>query len=277
MDGFPYAIPDDTWELNFAVLHPKRPGRRRPRVGQQQLPQLARVRQRLREHRPALCRHHRSRPRTPPCPARSRPRWRATASLLTGHLLWTNQLNGASGQFAYAPTGSFRPCRSPGGVNVIRVSGTNSHVNPNHGAWDSPTNAAYAAAWPTAPTAAPCSSPGQSTAAAPAMASTNTDAALSLGPRAWALQASGGAVAEAIRPFAGSLHPGDVVSFVFENGWVDTGNPSSIGVAFQNRFGQNLLQFFSKAAPKPTRSSITIPATPKSTGATAPMSAPWNC
>jgi hypothetical protein len=75
------------------------------------------------------------------------------------------------------------------------------------------------------------------------MAATNTDASLSLGPRAWALQASGGAVAEAIRPFAGSLHPGDVVSFVFENGWVDTEPRSSVGVAFQNRFGQNLLQF----------------------------------
>jgi hypothetical protein len=141
------------------------------------------------------------------------------------------------------PTGSFRPCRSPRASTSSASPAPTPTVNPNHGAWDSPTNAAYAAAWTNGSNGGALLQPWAINGGGASMAATNTDASLSLGPRAWALQASGGAVAEAIRPFAGSLHPGDVVSFVFENGWVDTQNPSSIGVAFQNRFGQNLLQF----------------------------------
>ena len=39
------------------------------------------------------------------------------------------------------------------------------------------------------------------------------------------------------------MHPGDKVSFVFENGGID-GSPSSIGVAFHNRFEQRLAEFY---------------------------------
>ena len=76
------------------------------------------------------------------------------------------------------------------------------------------------------------------------MAFTNVDTnTLSFGSRAWALQASNGGFVQAIRPFADSLHAGDKVSFVFENGWVD-GTPSSVGVAFHNRFEQRLAELY---------------------------------
>lgn len=59
---------------------------------------------------------------------------------------------------------------------------------------------------------------------------------------AWALQASGGGFIQAVRPFAASLQPGDKVSFVFENGNIDS--PGSVGVAFHNRFDQRLAETY---------------------------------
>ena len=39
-----------------------------------------------------------------------------------------------------------------------------------------------------------------------------------------------------------ALQPGDKVSFVFENGGIDS--PGSVGVAFQNRFDQRLAEAY---------------------------------
>lgn len=167
------------------------------------------------------------------------------ADLLTGHLRWTNRLNGASGAIAYATNWSIPAVPLAEGVNVIRVSGTNSAVNPNDGAWDSPAHAAYASGWVGGSNGGQQFAPWQITGAGASMADAATeDGTLSLGPRAWALQADGGLLVEAIRPFAAGLQPGDVVSFVFENGGVDGGaGASSIGVAFHNRFDQRLTEF----------------------------------
>jgi 1,4-alpha-glucan branching enzyme len=171
------------------------------------------------------------------------------ASLLSGHLRWTNQLNGAAGTLAYATNWTLAAVPLAEGVNVIRVAGTNSHVNSNHGAWDSPTNAAYNTSWTNGANAGSLFKPWiissnsfGSVAASSAPSNTQSDQ-LSFGTRAWALQASGGGFIQAIRPFAAALKPGDKLSFVFENGWVD-GSPSSIGVAFQNRFDQRLTEIY---------------------------------
>jgi len=168
-----------------------------------------------------------------------------TADLLTGHLIWSNRLNGASGAIAYATNWSIPPVPLAEGVNVIRVSGTNSAANPNDGAGDSPTNAAYASSWPNGSNGGAGFQPWILNGAGASMADAATEGGtLSLGPRAWALQADGGALVEAIRPFADGLQPGDTVSFVFENGGIDGGvTNSSIGVAFHNRFDQRLTEF----------------------------------
>ncbi len=167
-----------------------------------------------------------------------------TASLLTGHLRWTNQLNGASGQFAYSTNWQLPSVSLAEGVNVIRVSGTNSHVNPNHGAWDSPTNAAYASGWTDGSNGGALLQPWTITGTGASLADAATEGGtLSLGSKAWALQADGSFV-EAIRPFAGSLHAGDALSFVFENGGIDGTPEASVGFALENRFGQRLIEFY---------------------------------
>ncbi len=168
-----------------------------------------------------------------------------SAHLLTGHLIWSNRLNGASGAIAYATNWSIPAVPLAEGVNVIRVSGTNSAVNPNDGAWDSPTNANYSSAWSSDSNGGAGFQPWTINGTGASMADAATEGGtLSLGPRAWALQADGGSFVEAIRPFADGLQPGDTVSFVFENGGVDGGaGASSIGVAFHNRFEQRLTEF----------------------------------
>ncbi len=163
------------------------------------------------------------------------------ASLLAGNLRWTNQFNGASGTLPFATNWALPAVPVASGVNVIRVSGTNSHVNPNHGASDSPTNAAYASGWANGSNGGTGLQGWILGGTGHSMASNPPDAQLTLGQKAWAMQASGGVTVDAIRPFAGSLQPGDVVSFVFENGWVASGG--SIGIGFQNRMGQNIVQF----------------------------------
>lgn len=240
---FTYPIPDDTWELNFVFFSPsvETPGEliwdnhnnRNWRI---------RVSGCVAVDQPFIV-------ITNPPPATSvsgtvsTVNLTGTAGLLTGHLRWTNQLNGTAGQIAYAPSWALPGIPLAEGVNVIRVIGTNSAVNPNNGAWDSPTNATYASGWDAGSNGGEKFQPWTLGGTGHSIATQPADPSLSLGAQAWAMQASGGLTTEALRPFAGPLHPGDTVSWVFENGWVDTVQPSSVGVAFQNRFGQNLLQF----------------------------------
>lgn len=167
-----------------------------------------------------------------------------TAHLLQGHLRWTNLLSGAAGAIAYATNWTIASVPLAEGVNVIRVSGTNSAVNPNDGAWDSPTNAAYAAAWPNGSNGGGQFEPWDLSIGSGTASLAISNAECSLGPIAWALQSDNQGLVQAIRPFSAALQPGDTVHFVFENGGIDGGaGVSSIGVAFQNRFDQRLTEF----------------------------------
>ena len=167
-----------------------------------------------------------------------------TASLLAGDLRWTNWLSGAAGAIAYATNWSIPSVPLGEGVNLIRVSGTNSSVNPNQGAQDAPTNSTYALpeAWNDGMNGGRQFKPWLIGGGATALLAVS-NAECSFGSRAWALQADGGGFVQAIRPFSSSLQPGDKVFFLFENGGVD-GAPSSIGVAFQNRFDQRLAEIY---------------------------------
>jgi len=168
------------------------------------------------------------------------------ASLLEGSLVWSNSLGGTTGSLPYSTNWNLNGISLEEGVNIIRVSGTNSSVNPNDGAWDSPTNDTYVSgmSWENGSNGGEKFNPWQINGSGASLASTNTDTnSLSIGPYAWALQADNGDFVEAIRPFASALQVGDVVSFIFENGGVD-GSPSSIGVGFQNRFDQRLTEVY---------------------------------
>ena len=168
-----------------------------------------------------------------------------TANLLAGHLRWTNTLGGASGLLAYATNWSIASVPLVSGVNLIRVSGTNSSVNPNDGAVDSPSNSIYAASqsWSDGMNGGSKFKAWSLSTGASAFL-TVSNPSCGFGTYAWALQASGGGFIQAIRPFAAALQPGDKVSFVFENGGVDGPGACSVGVAFHNRFEQRLAEFY---------------------------------
>lgn len=172
-----------------------------------------------------------------------------TSSLLTGNLRWTNTLNGATGSVPADSDWTIASVNLAEGVNLIRLSGTNSAVNPNDGAEDSPTNSTYVASltwsdgWSDGQNAGRQFDPWEiSTGASSFLAASNTECSFASASYAWALQAAGGGFIQAIRPFAVSLQPGDEVSFVIENGGIDS--PGSVGVAFHNRFEQRLAEFY---------------------------------
>ena len=168
----------------------------------------------------------------------------ATGPGIQGQLLWSNQLTGASGPLTVASEWSLPGLTLGEGVNVIRVSGTNSAVNPNAASRDSATNSTYDGGWTDGQSGgigwgggwqlSAGSSAGHFVAGS---ATTN----LNSGARAWGLWANNGGLSAAVRPLAGQLQVGDVLRVKFENNGIDDGG--STGIGLQNRFGQNLLEF----------------------------------
>jgi 1,4-alpha-glucan branching enzyme len=236
-----YAILDETWQLDFA-FHDESPTNRWDNNSGKDWHAVVSACANAEQPQLAI---------TNPAPATAVSNGvttvalQGTASLLTGVLRWTNTLGGASGALAYSTNWSLASVPLAEGVNLIRVSGTNSAVNPNHGAADSPTNSAYAlsATWSDGMNGGAQFKPWRiSSGATATLAVSNAFCSFASNSYAWALQASGGGFIQAIRPFAASLQPGDKVSFVFENGGIDS--PGSVGVAFQNRFDQRLAETY---------------------------------
>ncbi len=234
-----YGIPDDTWQLNY-VFHD---GSNRwdnnsthdwsaPVSGcvNPEQPQLA-----ITNPAPAVTVSN----------AVTNAALNGTASLLTGVLRWTNQLNGLTGTIPSAASWTIPAVPLGEGVNLIRVTGTNSAVNPNHGADDSPANSPYTTSqsWFDGQNGGSLFGPWSiSSGATASLAVSNPACSFASNSYAWALQASGGGFIQAVRPFAAALQPGDRVSFLFENGGIDS--PGSVGVAFHNRFEQRLAEFY---------------------------------
>jgi len=164
---------------------------------------------------------------------------------LVGELRWTNVLNGQKGTLPVAPHWNINAVPISPGHNLVRVSGTNSMVNRNNGARDSATNPVYTSgsSWISDQNGGTNWGGGwnliKAFNAGYFLADQTSEANLNVGSRAWGLWANNGGLSEAIRPFADSLHPGDVLRFKFENNWIAGG--SSVGFNIQNRFGQDLV------------------------------------
>ncbi len=236
-----YSIPDDTWQLDF-VFHDS--SNRWDNNGYQDWQVL--VSDCVNPEQPHLSITSPA-PNTTVASTTTVQSLQGTASLLAGPLHWTNTLSGGAGTTTISSNWSLSAVPLSEGVNLIRVSGTNSSVNPNDGAGDSPTNSTYASSsiWTNGQNGGSkfkaWSIGGGATAS---LAISNTNCSFATNSQAWALQADGGGFIRAIRPFAAALQPGDQVSFLFENGGVDGGlGSSSVGVAFENRFGQRLTEF----------------------------------
>ncbi len=234
-----YTIPDDTWQVDFAFFDSSN---RWDNHGGQNWQTL--VSGCVSSEQPYLA-------ITNPAPATTVSNAIATTALhgragrLTGRLSWTNTLNGTAGAIAYASNWNIAAVPLAEGVNLIRVAGTNSAVNPNHGAADSPTNSTYTfgQTWSDGQNGGTNFNPWRiSSGATASLAVSNPFCSFASDSYAWALQASGGGFIQAVRPFAAALQPGDKVSFLFENGGIDS--PGSVGVAFHNRFDQRLAETF---------------------------------
>ncbi len=166
---------------------------------------------------------------------------------ITGALKWTNSLTGADGSQAAATAWSIPSVALAEGANLIRVTGTNSGVNPNGSSRDASSNATY--------TVGPSWQNGQnggsgwggawqlatSGNAGHFLANSGSESNLSQSAYGWGLWANNGGIASAIRPLAAPLHVGDVIAINLDNNWVSSG--SSVGIGLQNRFGQNLFEF----------------------------------
>jgi hypothetical protein len=171
---------------------------------------------------------------------------RAAGDIL-GQFAWSNSLTGQSGLLPAATNWHVASVAVQEGANLIRITGTNNGVNPNAASRDSATNALYASGytwtndqnggtgWGGGWQLSTIGNGGHFLAALPG--ATNLDT----GTHGWALWASDGGLASAVRPLAGRLREGDVLQVRLDNHWIHGG--SSVGMGLQNRFGQNLFEF----------------------------------
>ncbi|MCB1069416.1 MAG: alpha amylase C-terminal domain-containing protein [Kiritimatiellae bacterium] len=169
---------------------------------------------------------------------------KGTSVDMVGDLSWTNSRTGDHGLIPVAASWSVPAVPVEEGVNLIRVSGTNDTDNPNAGLYDSADDLAYTAGWTNQSNGGTGWPEGWTliavTNAGHFIAGTN-EANNSLGQAAWGLWANSEGISEAIRTLPSSLHVGDVFSMRFDNNWISGGK--SVGVGFQNSFGQNLFEF----------------------------------
>ena len=166
---------------------------------------------------------------------------------IVGSISWSNLASGAGGTIPVATNWSVASIPLLEGFNLLRVSATNGNDNPNAASRDSATNALYTTGntWVNGQNGGSGWGGGWQLAggaeAGHFLAQSTLDTNLAIGTHAWGLWAYGGGLSDAVRPLAGKLNPGDVVRLKFENNWIDVG--AAVGVGFQNRFGQNLVEF----------------------------------
>lgn len=167
-----------------------------------------------------------------------------TVSRLQNELVWENQSTGETGTFPMTSDWQVVNLPITVGANLFRIEGDGLTDNPNAGAADYAGDSTYSAGWSNNSNGGTNWGAGWLLSATPDVAGyfrANGESNQVIEGYAWSLWAHSGGESEAIRPFADHLHEGDVFSVVFENNWIEGGG--STGVALQNRFGQNLVEF----------------------------------
>lgn len=168
---------------------------------------------------------------------------------IIGYLLWTNEATGAHGQVPVATNWTLPPITLADGLNLIRVSGTSDPANPNAESRDAATNSVYneGPSWAAGQDGGTGWGGGwqmeKDGSAGFFLATSNSGVSnLRISDQAWGLWANNGGFAAATRSLAGPLSVGDVLQVKFQNNNIDGGG--STGIGLQNRFGQNLLEFY---------------------------------
>jgi hypothetical protein len=162
----------------------------------------------------------------------------------SGFLQWTNSLTAGSGVLPITAYWSILGGIDLGvGTNVITVTATN--VGSSVVAADSATNSAYNGGWNNGSnggsgwggwTLTNWNGPN-----AGFFIATTNDANMNIGAKAWGLWANSSNTAEAIRQLPHALAIGEVLSFEFDNNWIQ--NNFSVGIGLQNAALMNLFEF----------------------------------
>jgi 1,4-alpha-glucan branching enzyme len=167
---------------------------------------------------------------------------------LSGQLVWTNVDAQTHGVLPAGVQWSISSLPLIEGINRIWVSGTNGSVNPNHGVMDDATLPTYtdSMSWTNGQQGGNGWQGGWSLAAIGSaghfLASSSSLHNLKISSHAWGLWANNDGYAEARRRFVAPLHTGDVFTCKINNNWIESGK--SVGIAFQNRYGDNLFEFY---------------------------------
>jgi 1,4-alpha-glucan branching enzyme len=167
---------------------------------------------------------------------------------MEGDLFWENTRTGDSGWIPADTNWAVDALPLEVGANLFRITGMSSPVNPNDKAGDSATNSLYTGvdAWISGQNGGQQWGGGWSlvggTNAGHFLGQSSSLPNLTISPRGWGLWANSGGVSEAIRPLAGPLRVGDVLSARFQNYWIDAGG--TVGVGLRNGFGQSLFEFY---------------------------------
>ncbi len=171
---------------------------------------------------------------------------RGAAERIAGDLVWENVGTGEAGSVPAGESWQLSSAALEVGPNLFRVTGWSNTENPNHGAHDSATNSVYATVWTNGMDGGVrWGGPWEISASGSAghFIATSAEANLGISTRAWALWANTNqaGTAEARRNFADRLHAGDILTFKFENNWIDNG--STVGFGLRNFFNENLFEF----------------------------------
>lgn len=163
---------------------------------------------------------------------------------LTGNLVWTNQLTGATGIIAAADVWTVPDLSIAVGSNVIEVAGTReiaggvttmaSDSAANYTDWGTGANGGTGfGTWALN---------GAVENGAGFFIAGNNNTGCDIGVPAFGLWANGGNNAEAVRPLASPLEVGQTFAWTMENNSIATG--FGVGTALQNASGDTLWQFF---------------------------------
>jgi len=158
-------------------------------------------------------------------------------------LIWSNSLNGLSGQLPIGIMWSISDIPLDIGTNMITVSATNVSLV---GAQDSASNSVYSDGWSTNDNGGSGWGPWTFFTSSGDVNQNGrflaNSASVNIGTPAWGLYANSGNLSEVKRQMLNTLAVGQTVSVSMDNGFLDNG--AGTGVALQNTSGTTLWQLF---------------------------------
>lgn len=150
-------------------------------------------------------------------------------------MFWSNNLTGDSGTIPLAASWTVADVPLNEGANVITVTATNTQATMEPIAEDTASNADYGAEWLTGQN-------GGSGFGAWSLAN-DAEAGFFTSENGWGLWSHTNNLAEAIRPFAAPLAPGQQFQATIKNGWVLEGM-QGVGMMLRNQQGADAIQFY---------------------------------